>query len=245
MILKNKNILITGAGKGIGLHTLKEAISEGAFVFAVVRSRNDSKKFKGIKNLKVYYGDVSNKKLISKIFKYSNKINKTINGLVNNAGIRQRKKFNLLKVSEVQNIFKINYFSIFQIMQIFSKNLIKKKSPGSVINIGSIVGQLGFSELSGYASTKLALTGLTKSFATEMASKKIRANIISPGFTKTSFYKKFKKNKKLYNWTLNRIPLQRWGNPEEVSNLICFLLSDKASYITGENINIDGGWSSS
>lgn len=245
MILKNKNVLITGAGKGIGFSTLKEAISEGAFVFAVVRSSKDSKKFKGIKNLKIFYGDVSNKKLISKIFKYSLKINKTINGLVNNAGIRQRKKFNLLKDSEIKNIFKINFFSIFEIMQTFSKILIKKKISGSIVNIGSIVGQIGFNELAGYASTKLALTGLTKSFATEMANKKIRANIISPGFTKTSFFKKFKKKKKLYNWTLSRIPMKRWSDPEEISSLICFLLSDKSSYITGENINIDGGWSNS
>ena len=128
MILKNKNVLITGAGKGIGFSTLKEAISEGAFVFAVVRSRKDTKKFKGIKNLKIFYGDVSNKKLISKIFKYSIKVNKTINGLVNNAGIRQRKKFNLLKDSEIKNVFKINFFSIFEIMQTFSKILIKKNS---------------------------------------------------------------------------------------------------------------------
>ena len=245
MILKNKNVLITGAGKGIGFSTLKEAISEGAFVFAVVRSRKDTKKFKGIKNLKIFYGDVSNKKLISKIFKYSIKVNKTINGLVNNAGIRQRKKFNLLKDSEIKNVFKINFFSIFEIKQTFSKILIKKKIPGSIVNIGSIVGQIGFNELAGYASTKLALTGLTKSFATEMANKKIRANIVSPGFTKTSFFKKFKKKKKLYNWTLSRIPMKRWSDPEEISSLICFLLSDKSSYITGENINIDGGWSNS
>jgi len=188
---------------------------------------------------------VSNKKLISKIFKYSIKVNKTINGLVNNAGIRQRKKFNLLKDSEIKNVFKINFFSIFEIMQTFSKILIKKKIPGSIVNIGSIVGQIGFNELAGYASTKLALTGLTKSFATEMANKKIRANIVSPGFTKTSFFKKFKKKKKLYNWTLSRIPMKRWSDPEEISSLICFLLSDKSSYITGENINIDGGWSNS
>ena len=129
-------------------------------------------------------------------------------------------------------------------MQIFSNYLIKKKLDGSIVNIGSIVGQLGFSELAGYASTKTALIGLTKSFAAEMANKNIRANIVSPGFTKTSFYKKFKRNNKLYKWTISRIPMKRWGDPHEVANLICFLISDKSSYITGENINIDGGWSS-
>ena len=117
---------------------------------------------------------------------------------------------------------------------------------GSIVNISSIVGQIGFSKLSAYASSKGALTALTKSFATEMADKNIRANSISPGFIKTSFYKKFKNNKKIiYKWTLSRIPLKRWGKPSEVSNLICFLLSEDSSYINGENINVDGGWLSS
>ena len=75
-----------------------------------------------------------------------------------------------------------------------------------------------------------------------MAKHGIRANSISPGFTKTSFYQKFKKKKKLYNWTLSRIPMKRWGNSEEISNLILFVLSDKSKYINGENISVDGGW---
>ena len=75
-----------------------------------------------------------------------------------------------------------------------------------------------------------------------MAKHGIRANTISPGFTKTSFYQKFKKKKKLYNWTLSRIPMKRWANTEEVSNLILFVLSDKSKYLNGENISVDGGW---
>ena len=111
--------------------------------------------------------------------------------------------------------------------------------------MGSIVGQNGFSELAGYASTKSALVGLTKSFAVEMASSNIRANLINPGFIKTSYFEKFKKNKKLYQSTLNRIPQKRWGDPKEISHMVCFLLSDFSSYITGSSIDIDGGWLSS
>ena len=71
----------------------------------------------------------------------------------------------------------------------------------------------------------------------------IRANTIIPGFIKTSYFNKFKKNKKtLYNWTLSRIPMKRWGEPDEVANLIAFILSDKSKYINGANISIDGGW---
>ena len=129
-------------------------------------------------------------------------------------------------------------------MQIFSSFVQKNKIKGSIVNISSIVGQLGFNELSGYASSKGALTALTKSYAAEMSEIGIRANTISPGFIKTSYYENFKKNKKkLYKWTLSRIPQKRWADPKEVAELVSFVLSDKSRYLNGENISIDGGWS--
>jgi 3-oxoacyl-[acyl-carrier protein] reductase len=241
--LKGKNILITGGGKGIGFSTVIEALKEGAFVYTIVKSKKDLKKFENLSNLKIFVGNVTNEKLMAKVFKTSYKNNKPITGLVNNAGIRQRIKFGKLNRSNIRNIFDVNFFSVFNLMQIFSKYLVKKKLSGSIVNVGSIVGLTGFAELVGYSATKTALLGLTKSFAVEMAKNKIRANIISPGFTKTSYFKNFKRKKKLYNWTINKIPMKRWGNPDEISNLIIFLLSENSEYITGENIKIDGGWS--
>ncbi len=238
-----KNVLITGAGKGIGESTVKLFISKGYFVYALIKDKKDNVKFKNFKNISVINGNVQNIKLIKKIITNSNKNNKVITCLVNNAGIRQRKKFLDIKKDDLENVFQTNFFSIFQLMQLFSKNLLKKKLPGSIVNISSIVGQNGFDELSSYGSSKGALISLTKCFAVEMAKKNIRANSVSPGFTKTSFYKSFKKNKKkLYSWTLSRIPQRRWGKSEEISELIYFLISDNSQYITGENINIDGGW---
>ena len=244
MILKNKNILITGAGKGIGESCLKNFIEQGGFVFALVRDKKDNKKFKHLKNLRIYNGDVKNKKLILKILDDSKKIKKPINCLVNNAGLRFRKKFLKIRKKEITQIFEVNFFSIFEIMQIFSKFLIKRKNKGAIINISSIVSKLGFEDLSGYAASKGALTALTKSYAVEMSKFGIRANVISPGFVKTSFYENFKrKRKKLYKWTLSRIPQKRWADPIEISELIAFVLSDKSNYLNGEEISRDGGWS--
>ncbi len=245
MINFPKNVLITGAGKGIGENTVKLFLSKGYFVYALIKNKKDNKKFNKYKNIKIINGNVNNYKLIEKIFTNSNKDNKIITGLINNAGIRQRKKFLDIKDNDLNDVFKTNFFSIFKIMQLFSKNLIKKKFSGSIVNISSIVGQQGFDELSSYGSSKGALISLTKCFAVEMAKKKIRANSISPGFTKTSYFKSFKKDKKkLYLWTLSRIPQKRWGESHEISELIYFLISENSNYITGENINIDGGWSS-
>ena len=240
MDLNKKNIFITGAGKGIGLAITEKCLDGTSHVFALTRSKTDLKKYKNKKNLSIFYGDVRDKKIINKIFLYSKKIQKPINALVNNAGERQRIKFNSITEKQIRHIFDINFFSIFYICQIFCRNL-KKNTVGSVVNIGSIVGNKGFKELSGYGSTKKALEGLTKCLAVEMGNKKIRFNCINPGFTKTSYYRKFKKDK-LYPWTLKKIALNRWADSSEISNLIQFLISDNSSYITGEIINIDGGW---
>ena len=116
------------------------------------------------------------------------------NCLINNAGIRQRKKFIKISNNELNEVFENNFFSVYKLIQKFSKEFKFKGNMGSIINISSIVGNLGFKELSGYASTKAALDGLTKSLAAELAEKKIRVNSIAPGFIKSSYFKNFKKN---------------------------------------------------
>ena len=243
MILDNKNIFITGAGKGIGESCVNNFIQKGGFVYALIKDKRDNTKFKGKKNVKIYNGNVKNKKLVNKIFNDSKKNNKPINCLVNNAGIRFRKEFLKIKEKELTNVFEVNFLSIFNLMQVFTNFVLKNKIKGSIVNLSSIVGQLGFKDLSGYASSKGALTALTKSYSAEMSRFGIRANSISPGFVKTSYFKKFKNNKKkLYNWTLSRIPQKRWADPTEIAELISFVLSDKSPYLNGEDISIDGGW---
>ena len=246
MILKEKTIFITGVGKGIGKAICEASLKNGAFVYGLTRSRSDLKHFKNFNNLKIYVGDVNNINLIKEIFLHAKKNNKKITGIVNNAGSRFRKPFLKIKRKDLINIFDNNFFSIFQIIQEFIKYLgPRNKDYCSVVNIGSIVGKIGFSELSAYASTKSALTGLTKCLAREFAKNRIRLNIVNPGFIKTSYYKKFKEKKKLYKWTLSRIPLNKWGEPEDISEFIVFLLSDKSRYFNGEDIAVDGGWLSS
>lgn len=243
MLLKNKNIFVTGVGKGIGFDLVNEIIKEGGFVYGITRSKNDIKKIKNNMS-RIYFGDVTNLNLINKIFNQSIKDKRIITGVVNNAAERQRLKFQDINLYKIKKLFDVNFFSVFEIMKIFYDYIKNKKTPSSIVNLGSIVGNLGFKHLAGYASTKTALLGLTKSFAVEMSKKKIRANLVNPGFVKTSYFNKFKK-KKIYDWTLQRIPMNRWGTPNEISTVICFLLSNQSSYINGQIINVDGGWTSS
>jgi len=242
-MLKNKNILITGVGKGLGKEILIKCIKNNSFVYGVCRSKSDYKFLRQYKNKsKIFFGDVTNYKFIDKMFNYFKKRKIILNGLVNNAGERQRIKFSKLSKKKLLHIFEVNFFSIFNLIQKFTdhQKQVKKKS---IVNIGSIVALRGFNHLSGYASTKSAVDGLTRSLAIELSINNIRVNTVNPGFMKTSFYKKFKNERKsLYNWTVSKIPLKRWGDSYEIADLICFLLSDQSTYITGQSINIDGGW---
>ncbi len=245
-MLKNKNIFITGIGKGIGKETCKACIENGAFVYAITRSKSDVKEFRKYKNLKIFIGSSTDINLVKKIFKLSIKDKKKINGIINNAGIRFRKDFIKISKKEIQKVFENNFFSIFFIIKEYLKLIgLKNNEPCSIVNIGSIVGKVGFNELSAYASSKSALLGLTKSLTSEFSMKKIRFNIVNPGFIKTSYFKKFKKRKKLYSWTLSRIPMKKWGDSRDISEFLVFMMSDKSRYFSGEDINIDGGWLSS
>lgn len=242
MNLRNKNILITGVGKGLGKSMVEYFLKSGAYIYGITRSKSDIKKFESNKKLKIFHGDVRNISTIKKILNQSIKDKKFINGLINNAGIRQRLEFEKIKPNDIKEIFDINFFSIFEILKIYIEYVKKNNIKSSVVNIGSIVGETGFKHLSGYSATKGALKSLTQCLATEFADRNIRLNVVSPGFTETSYFSNFKKNKKLYDWTLSNIPMARWGKSEEVSAVTAFLISDLSSYITGETINIDGGW---
>ena len=243
---KNKNIVLTGAGKGIGKSILEQLYKSGANISIITRSLSDSNKIKKKFNLKrvtVFCVDVSDEKNLLEFFRLVKKKMKKIHGLVNNAGIRQRKQFQKIEKKELDYVIENNLKSVFKASQLFSK--IMKKNSSSIVNISSIVGPRGFKDLTGYAMTKGGVIALSKSLAVELADKGIRVNAICPGFIKSSYAKNFKKKlPSIYKYTIERTPLKRWGTCEEVSNLVLFILSNKSSYITGNDIYIDGGWSS-
>lgn len=239
----NNYFLLTGASKGIGRATLDLLIENKEKAIIIVRNKKEMIGYEKNHNIIIFQGDICNEHTIKKIFQFIKKNKLNIKYLINNAGQRQRKKFLKISNKEIKKIFEVNFFSIFNLCKMFADHVIKKKNNAAIVNVSSIVGSLGFNELAGYGSTKAAVNGLTKCLAAEFSGR-IRVNSINPGFTKTSFYKNFlKNNAKLYKWTISRTPMSRWGKPEEIAKLIYFLCKDDSSYINGEIINIDGGWS--
>ena len=196
--MNNKIVLITGAGKGIGYDLAKKLNNNKVKTYCILRDEKDLKKFKRLRNCITILGDITKINDIKKIFILAKKNKDEINCLVNNAGIRQKIKIKKLSNEKIREIFDINFFAQYNCIKLFLENK-KKNIKASIVNIGSIVGQVGFKDLLGYASTKAALSGMTKCLALELGHENIRTNLVNPGFVKTSYYKKFKKKKNYTN----------------------------------------------
>ena len=248
MLLENKTIAVTGAGKGIGLACVSFFIEEGAHVVALTRSEDDVVTLKTSHphdKLTVMRGDVSSRNDLQALLELGCASFGGVDGLVNNAGIRQRKKFFDLSIDEWDSVISNNLTSCFNSMQIFGRHMVEG-SGGAIVNVASIVGPRGLPQLAGYATSKAGLIGLTQAVAVELADRNVRINAVCPGFVSTSYAEDFKSNRSdLYEFTLERTPMNRWGTANEVAHTIGYLLSDLSSYVTGSIYAVDGGWMAS
>ena len=233
--------LVTGANKGIGNEVLKLLSKNGYTVVGTSRSSEGVSIIEKSLASKAGCGlifDVTNKdataSLNSKIKeKYGN-----VSVLVNNAGITMDNLLIRMTDNEWNDVIETNLSSVYRITKEFIKDMMKDRY-GRVINIGSVVGMSGNAGQTNYSATKSALLGFTKSLAKEVASRNITVNTVSPGFIDTDMTKKLKDSQK--DALMSSIPVGRMGSTEELAHVVQFLASDEASYITGENINVNGG----
>jgi len=245
--LKNKIAIITGAGKGIGKETAILFAKLGCRLALISRTAEDlnelSKELNMDKNdLLIVEGDVSLEKIVLNFVSQVHKKFGRIDILVNNAGMRFRKSFLEISYQEWQEVMNVNAGSTFLFCREVGKYM-KEQQYGKIINMASVIGTLGLPELTGYGASKGAILSLTKSLALEWAEDNININVIAPGFCKTSYSDNFKKKSDLYDFTIERTPMKKWGESIDIANTIAFLSSDMSKYITGETISIDGGWS--
>ena len=246
MLLKNKVCIVTGAGKGFGRDIAKAYYTQGAKLALITRSQTDVddliSTFDDDGRVLSVCGDVSDTGVVSQfVLQVVNKFG-MIDVLVNNAGMRFRKEFLDISNDELDQVLNVNLKSVFYLCQEVLPHMIENNS-GKIINMSSIAGTLGFANLSGYVMSKAAIIGLTKSLAVEFANKNIQINALAPGFCKTSYFESFQDNKELYNFTLSRIPMNRWGESKEIADVCVFLASSMSNYMTGEVLKVDGGWS--
>lgn len=246
MLLKNKNTIITGANRGIGKAMVEVFAENGANIWACAREK--TKEFEEFIStlselnnviIKPVYFDLNN---FSEIISGAKSIiseKKSIDILVNNAGRMDSSLFQMTSVEREKKLFDVNYFSPVQFTQYIVKKMVRQNS-GSIINVASSEANDCNVGLTSYCASKAAIISTTKVMAKELANYNIRVNAISPGFTMTDLMKDNTPDDMLKE-KLQQTCMKRVGNPKEIANVVMFLASDLSSYITGQEIHVDGG----
>jgi len=241
--LQGKKALVTGGTKGIGLAITREFLELGAEVLVVARNTKSIQgKLKNSANLFTIEGDLTDAEVRKSLAKKIEENWGKLDVLVNNVGTNVRKKFVEYSEEEYRQLFETNLFSMMELTRLCYP-LLKKSECASVINIASVAGT--FDVLSGppYGMTKAAIIQFTRHLTAEWSGDNIRVNTISPWYIETPLTKAVLEQPDRLEKILARTPMGRVGHPEEVSALACFLAMDKSSYITGQNIMVDGGMS--
>ncbi len=234
--MNKKVVFISGASRGIG-ESLANYFAEKDY-YVVGTSRNDFKLKNTSKNFFPIKLNITCRESIKKCFDELKQKDLLPTILINNAGITSDQLFLRMKDDEWDDVISTNLTGVFNLTKIFIKNMIKNRE-GRIINISSISGLMGNPGQVNYSSSKAALNGFTKSLAKEVGSRNITVNNVAPGFIDTDMTSYLQDDAK--EKIINSIPLQRLGNVNDVSELVHFLASDKASYITGQTISVDGG----
>ena len=233
-----KNVFITGASRGIGESIAYYFAERGFNVVGTARSEFNFKNDNFVGNLYPVQLDVTDRESMKSVYSLLKDKELLPNILINNAGITSDQLFIRMKDEEWDNVIETNLTGTFNLSKVFIKNMIKNKF-GRIINITSISGLMGNPGQVNYSSSKAALTGFTKSLAKEVGSRNITVNSVAPGYIETDMTS-FLEDETRMN-IIKNIPLGRIGKVDDVSELVMFLASDEASYITGQTISVDGG----
>jgi NAD(P)-dependent dehydrogenase (short-subunit alcohol dehydrogenase family) len=240
--LKGKVAVVTGAKRGIGRAICKAFEAAGATVLGVDKLEIVGETFDTLQC------NIADPKSISKIVQFCDHNYGTVDILVNNAGVGFAHDFLDYPLEDWETTCMVNLRAPFLLMQGLSPLMIEN-GKGSIINITSLNAEMAFPNNPAYPAAKGGLKMMSKSFAYELGKRNIRVNNIGPGYFKTEFHKQDGRVKKL-NWEdsvilrerSEKTLLGRWGEPQDVVGLAIFLSSDSSSYITGQDIYVDGGW---
>jgi len=243
-LLKDKNIIVTGGSRGIGKSIVKKFLNNGAnVVFSHYSSQEESDRTlselkKISSNVACYKSDASNYESSQELVDCVIKDLGSVDVLVNNAGITKDNLLLRMSENDFQSVMEINMNSVFNLTKCVQRSMLKNRK-GSIINMSSVVGVKGNAGQSNYSASKSAIIGFSKSIALELGSRNIRCNVIAPGFIETEMTEKLP-DEVLNSWK-QKIPLNRTGSTENISDVALFLASDMSSYVTGQVINVCGG----
>lgn len=242
MEFTNKVAVVTGGAQGIGFAIARKLAENGAATVIVdineEKARDAASKLREAGFKSDYKSlDVSDfKEVLAKFKEILDKFGH-IDILINNAGITKDALLMRMGEDDWDKVLDINLKSVFNCSKAVVRPMMR--NGGVIVNVASIIGQIGNAGQANYAASKGGIISFTKTLAKEVASKNVRINAVAPGFIKTAMTDKLTEDVK--NKMLEAIPLKRLGNPEDVADLVCFLCSSTSAYITGQVIRVDGG----
>jgi 3-oxoacyl-(acyl-carrier-protein) reductase len=242
MRLKEKIAIVTGAGRGIGQRIAMKLAEEGAKVAVVdIHSENEENTVSLIQEnggeAIFVTCNIAKQEEVEALFDQVSAEYGTVDILVNNAGINRDGMLHKMTLEQWNEVMAVNLTGTFHCVQIAAK-LMREKKYGRIINIAS-ASWLGNIGQANYAASKAGVVGLSKTAARELARYNTTVNVICPGFIDTDMTRGVPE--KVWDMMISKIPMERAGKPEDVANLIAFLASDEAGYITAEVLNVGGG----
>jgi len=242
MEFEGKIAVVTGATSGIGMATVRQFAEQGATVVAIGR-RNDALAKIASPTVKTYSADLTNEPETAALVQRVLKDRGGIDILVNAAGIIANGTIEDTVLADYDLMMNINVRSVFQLTQLALPSIIERK--GNIVNVSSVTGLRAFPNVFAYCISKAAVDQLTRCAALELASKGVRVNAVNPGVVRTNLHRNSGMNEDSYGAFVERSktthPLGRIGEPEEIADLILFLASSRAGWITGVTYSIDGG----
>lgn len=248
MSLSNRTIIITGGAQGIGLAVANLVADLGGNPVLVDRNADnlaDARKAIGEEFCLTFAGDVSDPSFAPEIVEQTRARFGAVHGLVNSAGITRPAMADKMTLEQWRQVLDVHLTGSFLFLQAAGREMIARARagearPGSIVNISSDAGVQGTMGQINYGTAKSGILGMTMSAAREWARHDIRVNCVAFGVVETQMTETLR-GEKFRDAYLAKIPMARWSNPEEAANPICFLLSDAASYITGQRLSTNGG----
>ena len=239
---KNKVVLVTGASRGIGKAIAYKFASQGAYVLGTATTEESAQKISNNFKKKKFLGfgfvlNIAKKSSIEQFEKNIKDLDAP-NILINNAGITRDNLLIRMKDDEWEDVIHTNLTGMFRMTKLCLREMMKARF-GRIINISSVVGLTGNPGQTNYSASKAGMIGFTRSLAKEVGSRGITVNAVAPGFIKTDMTDVL--SDEVHESLLQHITLSRLGEPDEIASVVDFLASDRAAYITGQTINVNGG----